>query len=409
MISISLLALATASFSDTLTIPAYTAFIEPDPVAAEVERVGVTHWVDPKQSVVWYGKINTKGTLSISVKVNAPTPKSNFAFQFDGKTLKPVGTLRQDPSVILDFGTVKVNQVGRYHRFALQNLVKDNRDLGQVESMMLSGSALENSEFNLTERRNAASVHIRYPLPKEDQVEWFYNEVNVKTTPLHSFYMACGFHRGYFGIQVNSPSERRVIYSLWDSGDEAVDRDKVQQADRVQLLEKGPGVIASSFGNEGTGGHSHLVYPWEQGQTYRFLLHAEPAETTTTYTAYFRAPKGDKWSLIASFRAPKDGGYLKGLHSFNENFWGTNGNMQRLALYGPAWVRLKGGIWKELTAAQFTHDGHGLKNRRDYSLRVAGPRYALSNGGFVGDVIRLGDTKDRKPTNRPPKIGMFGF
>ena len=42
-----------------------------------------------------------------------------------------------------------------------------------------------------------------------------------------TYYMACGWHRGYFGMQVNSPTERRIIFSVWDSGGEAVDRSKV--------------------------------------------------------------------------------------------------------------------------------------------------------------------------------------
>ena len=45
--------------------------------------------------------------------------------------------------------------------------------------------------------------------------------------PLWTYYMACGWHRGYFGMQVNSPTERRIIFSVWDSGNEAVDRGKV--------------------------------------------------------------------------------------------------------------------------------------------------------------------------------------
>ena len=70
--------------------------------------------------------------------------------------------------------------------------------------------------------------------------------MTVKTDPVGSYYMACGFRRGYFGIQVNSPTERRIIFSVWDSGTEAVDRSKVSAEDRVQLMGKGEGVVADS-------------------------------------------------------------------------------------------------------------------------------------------------------------------
>jgi hypothetical protein len=39
----------------------------------------------------------------------------------------------------------------------------------------------------------------------------------------------------------------------------------VSKDDQTQLLAKGEGVEASVFGHEGTGGHSHLVYPWKTG------------------------------------------------------------------------------------------------------------------------------------------------
>ena len=32
---------------------------------------------------------------------------------------------------------------------------------------------------------------------------------------LGSYFMANGFAQGYFGIQVNSPTERRILFSVW--------------------------------------------------------------------------------------------------------------------------------------------------------------------------------------------------
>ena len=86
--------------------------------------------------------------------------------------------------------------------------------------------------------------------------------------------MATGWHRGYFGMQVNSPTERRMIFSVWDSGHEGVDRRKVAADDRVQLIAKGENVVSDIFCNEGTGGHIHLVFPCLLLGTFRFLLHS---------------------------------------------------------------------------------------------------------------------------------------
>jgi hypothetical protein len=255
----------------------------------------------------------------------------------------------------------------------------------QLQRLELSGAAIEAAHASDVERRNAASVHLGYPVPKAqvDEVEWFYCEVTPKTDPLWTYYMATGWSRGYFGMQVNSPTERRVIFSVWDSGNEAIDRSKVAADDLVQLVGKGDGVVAEGFGNEGTGGHSHLVHDWKLGDTFRFLVRAEPDGTHTTYTGWFWFAERKQWGLIASFRAPKDGKRLRGLYSFNENFSGANGDLLRDCEFGNVWARTSGGEWLPLRTARFTHDGHGNEQRLDRSAGIRGERFYLQNGGFV--------------------------
>jgi hypothetical protein len=226
--------------------------------------------------------------------------------------------------------------------------------------------------------------------------------VTVKTDPIWSYYEACGFSRGYFGIQVNSLTERRIIFSVWDSGKEPTDRTKVAAEDRVLLVAKGDGVEASDFGNEGTGGHSHLVYPWKTGDTYRFLVFANPEDSSTVYSGYFYFPERKRWELIASFRAPKDGGYLRGLYSFNEDFEGANGQQQRLAEFGNQWIKTAGGDWSELVRARFTHTKNGYTDRLDRGAGVVGERFYLSNGGFSPGSLKYGDEITRPASGRRP-------
>ncbi|TDA79183.1 DUF5077 domain-containing protein, partial [Halomonas marinisediminis] len=65
--------------------------------------------------------------------------------------------------------------------------------------------------------RRGPSVHLSYQLPAEKDIEWFYSEINVPEGEdvIGSYYMANGFRDGYFGIQVNSETERRVLFSVW--------------------------------------------------------------------------------------------------------------------------------------------------------------------------------------------------
>jgi hypothetical protein len=43
---------------------------------------------------------------------------------------------------------------------------------------------------------------------------------------------------------------------------------------KTTLVSKGAGVVDNSFGGEGTGGQSYLVYNWIAGNTYRFITRA---------------------------------------------------------------------------------------------------------------------------------------
>lgn len=382
-----------------LQVPGATAYLSPNPEAFQIdERSGLRGWNDPKTKVVWYGKLLKTGKVLVTVKLDPVKPMAtSYRLKFNGST----HASQSDKIGMFSFGEFDVRKPG-YQAFELEAVGKPGEPLGVPQTLFLSGPATEGAQFNLKPRRNAASVHLGYPTLADAKITAFYCEVDPKTDPTHTFYMACGFRRGYFGMQVNSPTERRVIFSIWDSGNEAVDRDKVKEEDRVKLLGKGDGVYASDFGNEGTGGHSHLKYNWKMGQTFKFLVTAKPEGTTTTYTSYFWFPDRKAWSMISSFRAPKDGGYLKGLHSFNENFWGTNGNLKRRAEYKNQWIKTEDGTWTELTKARFTCDPTGRADRFDYAAAPVRQGFFLQNGGFEDNGIKFGNEIERSTVGKPP-------
>ena len=82
-----------------------------------------------------------------------------------------------------------------------------------------------------------------------------------------------------------------------------MDRNKVAPENKVQLLAKGEEVFADGFGNEGTGGHSHWIYNWKAGETYKFLVTAatDSASSTTSYAGYFFIPEIQRWKLITIY------------------------------------------------------------------------------------------------------------
>lgn len=401
---VALIALGTATTAAELGVPAFTAYLEPDVSGARVSpRSGLTGWNDPALKVLWFGEIKTPGKLDCSVALRLPAgATSKLRLTVAGQSLEAAATGAGTSQVTADFGSFDIHQAG-YQRFTLESLNPQGQPFGDLDALMLDGPAARDAHFNLKPRRNAASVHLMYPVDKETEVEAFYCEMTGLEEPVWTYYMACGWHRGYFGMQVNSRSERRIIFSVWDSGNEAIDRSKVADDNRVKLVAKGEGVYAGDFGNEGTGGHSHLKYMWKTGDKQRFIVTASPADAThTIYSGYYFHPDQKQWVLISSWKAPKEGGYLRRLYSFSENFGGANGHLLRKALYGNQWIRTAEGQWIELTAATFSHDPTGKADRLDRFMGVENGQFFLSHGGFVPGFTPYGEKFTRPPTGRAP-------
>ena len=281
--------MASHCVADELRVPAFTAYMLPNPESARVsEQKGITRWNDPAQSINWYGRFASIGDLKIKTEmVLSEGTKSRFKLTVEEDIHEATVTgLGTDKPVDVDFGVFKITTPG-HKRLRLESLNETKGPIGDVKSIVLDGVAVDKVHFNLKERRNAASVHLMYPVPDGADVEAFYCEVTAIEDPTTTFYMACGWHRGYFGMQVNSSTERRVIFSVWDSGNEAVDRKNVDDENRVKLMGKGEGVFTGNFGNEGTGGHSHLKTKWKTGEKQRFLVTAKPVDKTTIFSGFW--------------------------------------------------------------------------------------------------------------------------
>jgi hypothetical protein len=145
------------------------------------------------------------------------------------------------------------------------------------------------------------------------------------------------------------------------------------------------------------------VYPWKTGQKQRFIVTAKPTGAThTIYSGYYFHPDKKQWILISSWNTPKEGGYLRGLYSFSENFGGANGHVLRKALYGNQWIRTAEGQWIELTTASFSHDGTGKADRLDRFMGVENGQFFLSHGGFVPGFTQYGEKFTRPAVGQPP-------
>lgn len=386
-----------------LILPHYTAYVAEGESAVERTESGIS-LLNGSPTLLWGGKLLDTGPLQIQLSMDSEAGGQPLELKIKGPGVSKEWEV--NPSRIPRLDTM-VKEPG-WHRITLTpKNRKSMSPCGLVRGIALTGQAAVGAQFNTKERLNAASVHIGWPLKRGEQVNWFYNEIKALEDPVHTFYMACGFRRGYFGMQINSPTERRIIFSVWDSGDVPDDREKVSEDDKVILLGKGEGVTAHGFGNEGTGGHSHLKTLWKTGDRQRFLLKGTVRGDRTRYTGWWFSNEEKSWKLIASFLAPKTNGVaLNGLHSFSENFWGTTGYLLRAAEFGPVWVMGKEGVWRNLPVGRFTHDGTGGKDRFDYDMTARGERLLLQHGGFTGSSPLIGTLLKVKEDKNRPQIDL---
>jgi hypothetical protein len=240
-------------------------------------------------------------------------------------------------------------------------------------------------------------------------VVYFYNEITVpeNNDVLGSYFMANGFGQGYFGMQVNSPTERRILFSVW-SPYETDNPGTIPDEFKIKLLKNGEEVYTGEFGNEGSGGQSFLKFDWKAGTTYKFLLKGNPAENgATDFTAWFFAPEVGVWKLIAGFRRPKTDTYLTHLYSFLENFYTETGNIERSGLYSNQWIYSTDNKWIELTGIKFTADATARKeSRMDYSGGIKNGSFFLKNCGFFSEATPIDSYFERQSTGIPPDINF---
>jgi hypothetical protein len=353
-----------------------------------ISNNGLKGWESSATTVTSYIWLANKGVLNLSINMN-PAGKSTIRVTIQGvsKNVKAEGNAEAE------FFAGKWDAVEPgYVAIELSGISKTGVSFGTVSSYVVSGSAVtaetafvkDNTDNYFYWGRRGPSVHLNYIIPSTD-ITTFYSEITVPegNDVIGSYFMANGFAEGYFGIQVNSANERRVLFSVW-SPYTTDNPASIPTEFKITMLKKGNNVYTGEFGNEGAGGQSYLVYPWKAGNTYKFLLRGEPqTDNSTIYTAYFFAPEEQKWLLIASFKRPATNTYLKRLHSFLENFMPGTGNQQRMALYGNAWVMDKSGIWTPINTARFTADQTARKRfRLDYAGGTLGNAFFLKNCGF---------------------------
>ena len=226
--------------------------------------------------------------------------------------------------------------------------------------------------------RAARSVHLSYPAPEG---VLFYNEVVVEKSVNGSYFMACGWNTGYFGIQqLGRPEDKVLLFSVWDpvKGD---DPNATAKEDRVEVTYQADGVRVKRFGGEGTGGQCMWHYDWHIGETNSFIIRARVEGQKTEYTAWFRTRDG--WKKLAGFRTKTGGKPLGGYYSFIEDFRrdGKSAREERRARFLNGWVKSTQDNWVALKRARFTASGAEWESKDNIDCGASGGSFYLATGG----------------------------
>lgn len=237
------------------------------------------------------------------------------------------------------------------------------------------------------------SVHLQYPAPEGVA---FYNEVTVEQSADGTYFMACGFDKGYFGIQELADGKKVVLFSVWDPGAQN-DPKSVEAERQVKALGQGEGVRVKRFGGEGTGAQSLRDCDWKVGQTCRFFVKATPQGDRTEYAAYFRPADAKAWTHMATF-STLNGKPMHGFYSFVEDFRRNrvSATKVRRAAFGNGWVQKPDGQWVALTRARFTADSNPVTN---IDAGAEGSSFFLATGGDTTNAhTKLNESMDRRAT-----------
>lgn len=259
-------------------------------------------------------------------------------------------------------------------------------------------------------RAEAASSHLWWNIRGQENARCLYGEITVLATHNPIYYCAANWHPGeaaggYCGIQHNSSQEKRTIFSIWDTTPQL--HPIVTHAD--------PATVHNRFGGEGEGGHTHMIWDWQIGETFQFFIQKHPgAEAGTTDARYYVFdPAQKRWRHSATITSPNGDAKCEqsvatigggGLCSFLENFGGDkDAHVAKLALYR-LWIGTAPAEMKCLTEVQ----GNGLwgKLGDDYYMAEGGEKelaavFARYEAKYGRPVVGSKDTKLEPIADKP--------
>jgi Domain of unknown function (DUF3472)/Domain of unknown function (DUF5077) len=415
-------------FINTFSVPANKAYAEPFspdqvgisiPVGYPETIKDITNWKNKDKHIAWYlyqkegdydfflNTTITKGK-SLKFEIQISPCYEDLMFTNIKKKITLKGTGKRDTAFVAQ---TKISKTG-YYKYELIPI--SSPELSISLHSLIFHALKPNGQVNHTNYQSSPSVHLGFSTtqPTSTSYNWLYEEILVPegADPLHTFYMAIGFYRGYFGIQTNTQNERRVLFSVWDSKDAEKDK-SINHDDYVSLVDKADYTTVNSFGGEGTGGQSYVkTANWKSGSPVKFLMNVSPQTDYTVLLSAWYKLENEDWKYVATWKAPKEKRYFNGFHSFLENFGYSNGQLKRSAYYYNAWgYEVDQKKWVNFNKVRFSNTDGKEGQRIDYEQGVSpqyNDRFYMSSGGYTPTL----KTKNEiLISTNPPMLDLQAF
>lgn len=150
----------------------------------------------------------------------------------------------------------------------------------------------------------APSMHIRWEAPRPvANVSAFACRVCVEQPTDCTYYMTCGFHCGYSGIQEHPNGKKQLLFSVWDA--HGYKCEPLQCADGLDA--------AGCFAGEGCGAGNWVTNDkaayanWSPGTSYTFCVRAavERGGAATIFACHVFTPEDQTWHSLGVIRRPQ--------------------------------------------------------------------------------------------------------
>lgn len=278
-----------------------------------------------------------------------------------------------------------------FYRFELKPKYKTTSIYATLKSLRFT-SSLSTPGVRFAKYLACPAVHLLFSAAGgvNYNCDWVYGEITVPEgyDPEYTYYECIGIGPGYFGMQVNSSTQRRMIFSIWDSDNEINVPDSLQ----AKLLDNDPDINYTRFTSEGSGEHTDLLYPWKTGTTVKFLMNARPMnDNSVIFSTWFMDNSSSGWRYMASIRSPQNHQLIDGgFYSFIEDYGQGTGEQIRKAYFSNIWSKILGQTtWVSLSQAYMSYTDGLPDGRSDYADGIdgTGNRFYLQSGGYLNPLF----------------------